>query len=239
LGDLGRDLALALLERVEALGRRDRRGLGLAHAVDDAGVLLRHALHELGPLEQVREAVGLEDHGHDVRVVGLIERHQPRAQRDACLRQPCAQLDEADALAPQRVLDARELGALLREIGLDPVLARLQRRDAALQHVDPLRVARDRRRQHALVPLLGGDLALLGVDPARQRRAGGQHGHEQPQHERHRGRRDQEAQSMHPARHARRRLPVPPQNGRSLWNVQRPVQDAGLFPVPPYARTAR
>src|SRR5829696_6338723 len=77
--DLGGDLAQLLLERVEPLLGGDRLRLRLAHAVDDARVLLRDALHELGALEQVGEAVGLEDHGDDVGLVGLVELDEPVA----------------------------------------------------------------------------------------------------------------------------------------------------------------
>ena len=86
--------------------------LGRAHAVDDARVLLRDALHELRALEQVGEAVGLEDHGDHVGLVGLVELHEPVAQRGARLGQARPQPDEADALAAQLVLYARELRAL-------------------------------------------------------------------------------------------------------------------------------
>src|SRR5829696_3485920 len=150
--DLGGDLAELLLERVEPLLGGDRLRLRLAHAVDDARVLLRDALHELG----------------------------------ARLGEPLAQPRQVDPLAPQLVLYARELGALVGEVGLDPHLARLQDVDVAFQNVDPPRVARDRRREHALAALLLLDRALLRLDPARERRAVRQHGHEQPEAERHR-----------------------------------------------------
>ena len=63
-------------------------------------------------LEQVGEAVGLEDHGHDVGLVGLVELDEPVAQRGARLGEPGAQPDEPDALLAQQVLQAGQLGAL-------------------------------------------------------------------------------------------------------------------------------
>ena len=105
-------------------------------------------------LEQVGEAVGLEDHRDDVGLVGLVELDEPVAQRRARLGQAGAQLHEPDALLAQLVLDAVELGALARQVGLDPHLALLQRRDVALQVVDAVRVALDRRREDALAILL-------------------------------------------------------------------------------------
>ena len=129
--------AVTLRWRSSSASRRfsvgDRLRLRLPDAVDDARVLLRDALHELRALEQVGEAVGLEDHGDDVGLVGLVELHEPVAQRGARLGQPRAQPHQADALAAQLVLDARELGALGVEVGLDPRLARLQGRDVALR----------------------------------------------------------------------------------------------------------
>ena len=117
-----------VLEPVElALGGHGL-GLGAADAVDDPLVLLGHALHELGPLQQVGEAVGLEDHGDDVRLVGLVALDEPVAERGARLGEPRAQADEADALLAQLVLQPGELVALARQVGLDPDLARLQRR---------------------------------------------------------------------------------------------------------------
>ena len=98
----------------------------------------RDALHELRALEQVGEAVGLEDHRDDVGLVGLVELDEPVGERGARLGEAGAQPREPDPLAAQLVLHARQLGALVREVGLDPDLARLQRRDVALEHVDPL-----------------------------------------------------------------------------------------------------
>ena len=135
------DLALAVLEPVEPALGGHRLGLRAPDAVDDPRVLLGDALHELGPLQHVREAVGLEDHRHDVGLVGLVALDQPVAQRRARLGQARAQLDEADALLAQLVLEPGELVALAREVGLDPDLARLQRGDVALERVDAARVA--------------------------------------------------------------------------------------------------
>ena len=76
--DRGGDLGLALLELVEVVGGARRLGAGGADAVDDARVLVRHALHELRAIEQVGEAVR-EHHGHDVGLVGLVELDQAAA----------------------------------------------------------------------------------------------------------------------------------------------------------------
>src|SRR5262249_20332727 len=55
---------LALLERAQALGRRRRLRLVARDARDDPLVLMADAADELAALEQVGEAVGVEDHGH-------------------------------------------------------------------------------------------------------------------------------------------------------------------------------
>ena len=82
LDDRGEPL-LAALELVQALGRRRRVGLGVAHDLDDVLVLLGDALHELAALEQVGEALGGHDHGDDVGLVGLVELDE------ALRRAPC------------------------------------------------------------------------------------------------------------------------------------------------------
>ena len=117
--DRGGDLRLALLELVEALGGARRLGARGADAVDDARVLVGDALHELGALEQVGEAVGLEHDGHDVGLVGLVELDETAGERDPRLGEPRAQPREADALLAQLLLDARELRALGVEVALD------------------------------------------------------------------------------------------------------------------------
>ena len=65
---------------------------------------LGDALHELRPLEQVGEAVGLEDHRDHVGLVGLVERDEPVAEHRPRLGELRAQLGEPDPLAPQPVL---------------------------------------------------------------------------------------------------------------------------------------
>ena len=76
LDDRG-DALLADLELVQALGGGRRVGLGVVDELDDALVLLGHALHELAALEQVGEALGGHDHGDDVGLVGLVELDEP------------------------------------------------------------------------------------------------------------------------------------------------------------------
>ena len=204
---LARDLRLPRLQLVEPLGRRGRLGLGRLDAADDARVLGRHALDELRPLEQLGEAVGLEDHRHDVRLVGLVDLHQALAEHDPGLGEPRPQASQPDPLLAQPLLDPRELGELGVEVGLDPRLPVLQHVDVGLEDVDPARVAGDRGRQDALAPLLGLDLPALGVDLARQgrRRPAREHRQEQPETERHRHHQEQEAQAKHAAGHARPR----------------------------------
>ena len=216
--DLGLDrrghLLGAPLEPVEALGEGRGLRLGLAHALDDAGVLRGHALHELGPLEQVGEAVGLEHDGHDVGLVGLVELDEPPGERDLGLRQPRPQLGEPQARAPQLLLDPGELLALRGEVGLEPHLLGLQHGDVALQGADPLADGADVGRQHALLAAALLDLRPLALDlplqvaarlRARPDRERGPEGERQRRHQ------EQEAESSsHAARHARRPHPTLP-----------------------------
>jgi hypothetical protein len=62
---LGGELLL-LLQVGELDGLVFRRVAQPAHAIGDLAVLVRDSVEELGALQQVAEAVGLEDHGDGV-----------------------------------------------------------------------------------------------------------------------------------------------------------------------------
>ena len=64
-----------------------RLGLGVAHEPDDALVLLVDAAQELAALEQLGEALGAEDDGDEVGLVGLVALDQALAER---MRRACA-----------------------------------------------------------------------------------------------------------------------------------------------------
>jgi hypothetical protein len=168
---LGGDATLALLEAVELGLCAHGVGLRGADAVDDPPVLVADPLDELRARDEVLEAVGLEDHRDHVGLVGLVDLDEPLGERVLGGGEPCAQLDEPDALLAQVVLDLRQLRALGVEVGLDPQLPRLQDGDVALQRVDPLRVAGDRRGEDALLAPVLLDLALLLLDPRGERGA--------------------------------------------------------------------
>ena len=202
LGDLGldhlRDLLRALLEPVEALGGGDRLDLRVADAGDDPRVLRRGALHELGLLEQVGEAVRLEHDGHHVGRVLLVELDEPVRELDARFREPAPQPREVQPLAPQVLLDLRELGALGLEVGLEAELLGLEDRDVGLQGVDPAREGADLGGQDALAPPVRLDLLALLLDAALQRLralAGGDQRKGSPQRERKHRHHEQEAES--------------------------------------------
>ena len=230
--DLVRDDLGALLQLVEPLGGGDRVRLRAPDDADDPRVLLGHPLHELRALEQVGEAVGLQHHGHEIGLVGLVELDQAPGQRRARLGQPLAQPRQPEPLAPEVLLDLGQLGPLAVQARLEAHLAGLERRDLALERVDPPRVARDVGRQHALAPLAPGDLVLLALDLAADallRRAGERQHGEQGERERHHEEQQAESSQGHAARHAR----SPPVGGPGirtpLWSVQRILHDAGIF----------
>ena len=113
-------------------------------------------------LEQVGEAVGLEDHGDDVGLVGLVELDEPRRR---------ARARDSASRARSRVEPARSRAQLVLELlrarrawrrgrSASRAWRRRQRVDVALQRVDALRVARDVGRQDPLAaPSAPADLA--------------------------------------------------------------------------------
>ena len=116
---LGREL-LALLEVGELDGLVLRLVAQAAHAVGDLAVLVRDAVEELGALEQVAEAVGLEDHGEGVGRVGLVDLHEPRGQHPARRDELAAQPLQPVARRLEAVADLEQLLLLLIEAVLHP-----------------------------------------------------------------------------------------------------------------------
>ena len=199
---------LALLERVEPLGRRGRVGLGVLDDVHDLRVLARDALHELGAGQQVGEAVGLEHDGDRVRRVGLVQLDQPRGERAAHDQQPCPQPRQPRALLAQLALDLRELAALGVEARLQLLLAAGELRDVGLQRVDATRLAGDVARQHPLLGLVAADQRVVAIDLALDlaRRLVRRRADRQQRPENEREARDQDEQrdaKPHAAEHAR------------------------------------
>ena len=119
----------------------------------------RDALHELRPLEQVGEAVGLEDHGDDVGLVGLVELDEPRRRARRATRR-AARAAGRGGCAPgaARPGCARARRAWRRGRPGSAAWRACSDGDVALQRVDPLRVGGDRRREDALAALLLLDL---------------------------------------------------------------------------------
>ena len=153
--DLGGDAALALLEPVELGLGLDGLGLRGADAVDDPAVLVADAVDELRARDQVLEAVGLEDHRDDVGLVGLVDLDQPVGQRVLGGGELRAQLAPGGS-APAR--SSSWMRASSARFASRSAWIRTCRvwstRDVALERVDPVRVARDRRRQDALAALV-------------------------------------------------------------------------------------
>ena len=122
------------------------------HAVGDLAVLVGDAVEELGALEQVAEAVGLEDHGERVGRVRLVDLHQARAPAPgAPWRARCA--GARGGRAPPRAGRAPR-AALLLLVEARPARAprrRCGRRDLALESLDAGVEALDRRGEHALL----------------------------------------------------------------------------------------
>ena len=130
--------------------RPARRPMMRASCVGDA-------LHELGALEQVGEAVGLEHDGDDVGRVGLVELDEPLGERARASASRARSRASRSALAPQVLLDLGELRALGRPGRLEADLLALELRDVGLQGVDPVRVnALTLGGQHALAALAAG-----------------------------------------------------------------------------------
>ena len=165
---LGHHLLL-LLEVGELDGLVLRLVAEAAHLVGDLAVLVRDPLQELGALEQVAEAVGLEDHGQRVGRVRLVDLNEPPCQHGARGGQPASEPLEPVARGLEPVAHGEQLLLLRVEAALDLVEPPLRGRDLPLHGVDPAAVALDRGAEHALLRLVVLDLRLLLLDAARQR----------------------------------------------------------------------
>ena len=117
----GRLLAVLELGQ-QALGLLGAR-LEHLHARDDLAVLVGDPLQELGALQQVGEAVGLEDHGERVGLVGLVELDQPVGQRDAAGLQLGAGARQAVARHLEVVAHRQQLVARAVQLGPGPCAA--------------------------------------------------------------------------------------------------------------------
>jgi hypothetical protein len=165
-------------EAISPLGL-DRLGLGHAHLGDDAVVLTADAARELRALDQVGEAVGVEDDAEDVGRVALVELDQAAGQGAAAFDQLGLEAREPGALGAQVVLDPRQPVELGVQIRLQARLPGLKPRDVGLQRIDPRAEAADISRQHALLRALGVDLVLLLLDAGGERRRPARNRHEQ------------------------------------------------------------
>jgi hypothetical protein len=166
---------LLLLELLELVREPRRLALELADARDDHAVLRGDPLEEGGPVEHVREAVGLEDHGEDVRLVVLVHLDEARRQRVRRLVKPRAQPHQPVLRHLEAVLHALHLRALLLQRALQSRLARRVAADVALKAADPRRVRRDVGREHAGTCPLLLNLTLLALDLVVQRAALARH----------------------------------------------------------------
>ena len=167
---LGRRLLAALELGEQALGLL-RAGLEHLHTRDDLAVLVGDPLQELGALQQVREAVGLEDHRESVGLVGLVELDEPVGQRGAAGFQLGAGAREAVACDLEVVTHREQLVAGAVQLGLNAGQPALGPADLALEAADAVVVALDVLGQHALLALLALDLGALLSMRLGQRRA--------------------------------------------------------------------
>ncbi|HEV2815252.1 MAG TPA: peptidoglycan DD-metalloendopeptidase family protein, partial [Solirubrobacteraceae bacterium] len=81
---------------------------------------------ELAALEQVREPVRVEHDAQHVRLVGLVDLDETLGELRARLDEPLAQPQQPGPLVAQPVLELDQLRGLGVEVGLDPLLPRLE-----------------------------------------------------------------------------------------------------------------
>jgi glycosyltransferase involved in cell wall biosynthesis len=147
-----------------------------AHAMGDGPVLLGDALEELGPLEQVAEPVGLQDHGQGVGAVRLVDLDEAGGQHVARGLELAAQALEAVTRLLELVAHLLQLGLLALEALLGSLEAALGGGDLTLEDLDAVAELLDRRREDALLVARLGDLVALLLDAflERRRRQSGQ-----------------------------------------------------------------
>ena len=161
-----------------------RRVAQPAHAVGDLAVLVRDAVEELGALEQVAEAVGLEHHGERVGRVRLVDLDEAGGQHArAPLPARCAARSRRSRASSSLSRTSSSSLPLPVEARLHAREPPLGRADLALDRVDPGVEPLDRGAEDALLRLVLLDLRALLLDARRQRRR-------QPGQRQHQDRRD-------------------------------------------------
>ena len=155
---LGGDLPDAALEPRQPLDGGVGRGLGRLRDRDDALLLVLGAAQEVELIEQVVEAVGVEDHRDDVGRRGLVLGDELGAQDPSGFGQRPAQLGQVIALARDLSLERGETCPVGGQRLADGGLALLHERDLRFQGADARVELADARRQAVLARLLGAEL---------------------------------------------------------------------------------
>ena len=106
---LRRQRPIALLERGQQRGLTRHGRSGGASRTHDVGVLRADSAQEADLLEQVAEAMSLEDHAHQIRAPLLVVRDQVRRQRLGRALQPVLEVDQMVAGLDQLALGTSKL----------------------------------------------------------------------------------------------------------------------------------
>ena len=149
-----------MLERREQPGLPGHGGARGAGPADDVGILRRDPVHEVDPLEQLVEAVGLEDHRDQVGRGLLVVRHQVLRQRLGGSLELVLEVDQVIARREQLALHRAELVLAPRQRVLERGQALVGVGQAVGCLADLGAVGGDLRAERRGRRLAGGDLAL-------------------------------------------------------------------------------
>ncbi len=172
------DDAARRLEFDQPVGGEGRPRLRRARERDHRLLLLLGAVQEVEVLQQVGEAVRIEDHADEIRAVGFVARDELAGEQDPCPRELAAESFQPGSLAHQSGVGGGERRLVVGELGADGRLAGLDERDLAVQRADQRRKSAKARAQILLTRLLGPELRaeLSDARGAGGRRRDGTHG---------------------------------------------------------------
>ena len=135
------------LEFGQPVGGDRRPRLRRASEGDHRLLLLLGAVQEVEVLQQVGEAVRVEDDADEIGTVGFVARDELAGEQHPGPRELAAEPPQPGSLAQERGVGSGERRLVVGELGADGRLAGLDERDLAVQRADQRRKPTEARAQ--------------------------------------------------------------------------------------------